>query len=41
MPNCNIWNIITIIVALDLLYDDFKTTITNILEPNNKTVKKI
>lgn len=37
----NLWNIITIIIAFDLLYEDFDITIAGLLEMDNKTIDQI
>lgn len=37
----NLWNIITIIIAFDLLYEDFDITIAGLLETDNKTIDQI
>lgn len=41
MPNCNIYNSITIVIAFDLIYNDFKTKTLNLLETDNKIIDKI
>lgn len=41
IPNQNIQDNITIVVALDFLYNDFKTTITSMFEWEDKTIEKI
>lgn len=41
IPGRDLWNTIAIVIALDLLYQDFDTTITSLLETSEKTINKI
>ena len=40
-PGRDLWDIIAIIIALNLLYKDFETTIASLLETGNKTINQI
>ena len=41
MPNRNIYNSIAIVIALDSMYDDFKTKTSSLLETDDKTIDEI
>lgn len=41
MQNRNIYNNITIIITLNLIYNDFETKTSNLLKTNKKTINKI
>lgn len=38
IPNRDLWDIITIVIALDLLDKDFDTTTASLLETNDKII---
>lgn len=37
-PEQDLWNIIAIIIVLNLLHEDFDTTTASLLETGNKTI---
>lgn len=41
ISNRNIWDSIAIVIAFDLLYNNFETTTTNMLKSRDKTINKI
>ena len=41
MEHCKIWDSITLVVALDTLYDDFKMINAPFLHSNNKDLEEI
>lgn len=41
MPNCNIYNSIPIVIAFDLIHNNFKTKMLSLLKISNKTIDKI
>lgn len=41
IPDQNLWNIIAIIIALDLIYQDFDTSTISILKTGKKSINKI
>lgn len=38
---CNLWDTIAIVIAFDSLYKDFDSTITSLLETEDKTIDQI
>lgn len=40
-PNCNIYNSITIVIALDLILNNFEAKMSSLLKTGNKTIDKI
>lgn len=38
---CDLWNTITIVVALNTFHNNFDMTTTSLLETKNKIIKKI
>lgn len=41
MSNCNIYNSISIVIALDSIYNNLKTKILSLFKTDNKTIDKI
>lgn len=39
--DCNFWDIIAIVIALDILYNDFDIIITSLLQTSDKMINQI